>query len=171
MRARHLLVPLLALVPLVACSGDDVVEGLTGPTGLDVWGNYVVTGSFEIYDGLDPVNSWACEGVVAVPTQVGNQFSGTWTLNAGLDCPGAAGGPLSGTVDGDTDEVTVNFIIPLRAEVVQAIAGCTITSGDTNTFYGYIDPDAGVLGLAAEYTADCNDGVNIRAYTFVIRFL
>ena len=80
MRARHLLAPLLALVPLVACSGDDVVEGLTGPTGLDVRGNYNVTGSFEIYDVGDLVVSYACGGTVAVPTQVGNQFSGTWTF-------------------------------------------------------------------------------------------
>ena len=171
MRARHLLVSLLALVPLVACSGDDVVEGLTGPTGLDVRGNYTVTGSFEIYDGLDPVNFYVCNGTVAIPNQVGNQFSGTWALNAGGDCPAAAGGAITGSVDGDTDEVTVDFVIPLRDEVVQAIALCTITSGPDNTFYGYIDPDSGVVGLVAEYTADCDDGGNIRAYTFVIRFI
>ena len=53
---------------------------------------------------------------------------------------------------------------------MEAIAGCTITSGDSNTFYGYIDPDAGMLGLAAEFTADCTVEDNIRAYTFVIRF-
>ena len=46
MRARHLLVPLLALVPLVACSSDDIVDDLTGPTGLDVRGTYAITGSF-----------------------------------------------------------------------------------------------------------------------------
>lgn len=170
MRARFLSVLLLGLVPLIGCSADDVVEGLTGPTGLDVRGNYVVTGSFEIYDGIDPVDAWACEGSVAVPTQVGNQFSGSWTLNAGMDCPSAAGGAMTGTVDGDTDEVTVDFVIPLRDEIVEAISGCTITSGDSNTFYGFIDPGAGMVSLTAEFTADCLVEGNIRGYTFVIRF-
>ena len=170
MRARHLLVSLLALVPLVACSGDDVVEGLTGPTGLDVRGNYDVIGSFEIYDVGDPVDAWSCAGTVAIPTQVGNQFSGTWALNAGMDCPGPAGGAITGSVDGDTDNATVDFVIPLRDDIVEAISGCTITSGDSNTFYGYIDPDAGSANLTAEFTADCLVEGNIRGYTFVIRF-
>ena len=95
MRARHLLVPLLALVPLVAGSSNDVVEGLTGLSGLDVRGNYDVIGSFEIYDAGDPVDAWSCAGSVAIPTQVGNQFSGTWALEAGMDCPAAAGGTKS----------------------------------------------------------------------------
>ena len=58
MRARHLLVPLLVLAPFVACSGDDIIDELTGPTGLDVRGNYDVTGSFAIYDAGNPVNTY-----------------------------------------------------------------------------------------------------------------
>lgn len=57
-----------------------------------------------------------------------------------------------------------------RDEIVEAISGCTITSGDSNTFYGYIDPDAGSAFLTAEFTADCLVEGNIRGYTFVIRF-
>ena len=116
------------------------------------------------------MDAWSCAGSVAIPTQVGNQFSGTWALDAGMDCPAAAGGAISGSVDGDTDEATVDFVIPLRDEIVEAIAGCTITSGDSNTFYGYIDPDAGSAFLTAEFTADCLVEGNIRGYTFVIRF-
>ena len=171
MRARHLLVPLLILAPLAACSGDDIVDDLTGPTGLDVRGNYNVTGSFVIYENTNLVDSYTCSGTVAIPTQAGNRFAGTWALAAGGDCAAPAGGALDGTVDGDTDEVIVEFEIPLRDEVVEAITGCTITSGPDNYFYGFIDPgNPGTVNLIAYYTADCTTDAGIVAYDFEIMF-
>ena len=71
MRARHLLVPLLILAPLAACSGDDIVDDLTGPTGLDVRGNYNVTGSFVIYENTNLVDSYTCSGREPVRRNLG----------------------------------------------------------------------------------------------------
>ena len=170
MRARHLLVPLLALVPLVACSSDDIVDDLTGPTGLDVRGTYAITGSFHIYDVGALVDTYICSGTVAVPNQAGNQFSGTWILDVGGDCPAEFGGAITGSVNADTDEIVVDFVIPLRDEVVQAVSDCTITSGPDNRFYGFIDPDIGFVTLVAYYTADCTTDDNTRAYEFEIWF-
>ena len=171
MRARHLLVPLFLFAPLGACSGDDIVDALTGPTGLDVRGTYQVNGLFEVRDLTTNTDegTYTCGAQVSVTTQVGNQFSGTWTITAGGDCPGEFVGTMSGTVDGDTEDVTVDFIIPGRDLAVEAISGCIITSGD-DEFDGYIYPDTGDVFLQSTYTADCPSGGDMVSYRLNIVF-
>jgi hypothetical protein len=171
MRARHLLVPLFMFAPIVGCSGDDIVDSLTGPTGLDVRGTYQINGLFEVRD-LDTnvaAGSYACGGLVSVTTQVGNQFSGTWTITAGGDCPGEFVGTMSGSIDGNTDDVTASFLIPGRDAAVEAITGCIITSGD-DEFDGYIDPDTGDVFLQSVYTANCPSDAGMTSYRFDIVF-
>lgn len=174
MRARHLLVPLLLLTPVAACSNDEA-DAPTGPAGLDVRGVYEVTGSFEMiveqYDNGASVGLvFLCAGTVAVPTQTGNRFNGTWSLQAGGDCPEDMFGTMSGTVDGDSIEVSVDFQLPDRETAVQGITGCVITSGNENTFHGFIDPDNGSVFLDAAYTADCTFGQDVSSFPFNIAF-
>ena len=171
MRARHLLVPLFLFAPILGCSGDDIVDALTGPTGLDVRGTYQVNGLFEVreLDTNDLTGQYVCGAVVTVTDQVTNQFTGTWTITAGGDCPGEFVGTMSGTVDGDTEDVTVDFIIPGRDLAVEAISGCVITSGD-DEFDGYIYPDTGDVFLQSVYTADCPSSGAMVSYRLDILF-
>lgn len=171
MRARNLLVPLFMLSTVIACSAEDIVNDLTGPTGLDVRGSYQVNGLFEVreLDTNDLTGRYTCSAMVSVTTQVGNQFSGTWTITAGGDCPGEFVGTMSGTVDGDTEDVTVDFVLPARDAAVQAVTGCMITSGD-DEFDGYIDPDTSDVFLQSVYTADCPSGGQMVSYRLDIVF-
>ena len=171
MRARQLLVSLFMLGVIAACSGDDIVDDLTGPTGVDVRGSYQVNGLFEVRDlnTNELTGQYTCSALVSVTTQVANQFSGTWTITAGGDCPGEFVGTMSGTVDGDTEDVTVDFILPGRDAAVQAVTGCMITSGDVE-FGGYIRPNTGDLFLQSVYTADCPSNGAMVSYRLDILF-
>ena len=171
MRARHLLVSLLMLAPLAACSGDDIIDDLTGPTGLDVRGTYDINGWFTATEvGTANSDVYRCSGSVAISSQTGNVFSGTWTLFAEGDCPGEFVGTMTGTVeDSDNGAVTVSFLIPGRDAAVQAISGCQITSGDDD-FVGTIDPEAGFVSVESVYTANCPKDGAMVAYEFSILF-
>ena len=67
MRARHLLVPLFLFAQILGCSGDDIVDALTGPTGLDVRGTYDINGWFTATE-LGTANSdvYRCNGSIPV---------------------------------------------------------------------------------------------------------
>jgi len=170
-RARHLLVPLLFLSPLAACSGDDIIDDLTGPTGLDVRGTYDVLGWFtatEVASGIS--GFYTCDASVTVSSQTGTVFSGSWTIFLSGDCPGEFVGTMTGTVeDSDGGDITVSFLIPGRDAAVQAISGCQITSGD-DEFSGVIDPDTGFLDVESVYTANCPKDGGMAPYEFSIRF-
>ena len=171
MRARHLLVPILLFAPLVACSSDDIVEAVTGPTGLDVRGTYDVNGWFTATE-VGTANSvvYRCSGSIAVSSQTGNVFSGTWSLFNEGDCPGEFVGTLTGTVDdNDNGDVTVSFLIPGRDAAVEAISGCQITSGD-DEFVGSIDPASGFVDVESIYTANCPTDGGMAAFEFSILF-
>ena len=171
MRARHLLVSLIFLAPFAACSGDDIIDDLTGPTGLDVRGTYDINGWFDANDvGTASSAGYRCSGSIAISSQTGNVFSGTWSLFNEGDCPGEFVGTLTGTVDDDENgDVTVSFLIPGRDAAVQAISGCQITSGD-DEFFGSIDPEAGFVDLESIYTANCPTDGGMAAFEFSILF-
>lgn len=171
MRARHLLVPLFMLGTLGACSAEDIVESVAGPTGLDVRGTYPVNGLFEVreLDTNELDGRYTCSALVEITTQVTNQFSGTWTITVGGDCPAEFTGTLSGSIDGTSDEATVSFLIPGRDAAVQAITGCIVTSGD-DEFEGTINPADGSVFLRSNYTADCPSDGGMTAYRFDIIF-
>jgi hypothetical protein len=171
MRARHLLVPILLFAPLVACSSDDIIEAVTGPTGLDVRGTYDINGWFTATE-VGTANSvvYRCSGSIAVSSQTGNVFSGTWSLFNEGDCPGEFVGTLTGTVDdNDNGDVTVSFLIPGRDAAVEAISGCQITSGD-DEFVGSIDPASGFVDVESIYTANCPTDGGMAAFEFSILF-
>jgi hypothetical protein len=171
MRARHLLVPLLLFAPLAACSDDDLPTGTTGPTGLDVRGTYAINGWFTATE-LGTANSvvYRCSGSIAINSQTGNVFTGTWSIFNEGDCPGEFVGTLTGTVDNDENgDVTASFLIPGRDAAVEAITGCQITSGD-DEFLGSIDPEAGFVDLESIYTANCPTDGGMAAFEFSILF-
>jgi hypothetical protein len=171
MRARHLLVPILLFAPLVACSSDDIVEALTGPTGLDVRGTYDVNGWFTATE-VGTANSavYRCSGSFAVNSQTGNVFSGTWSLFNEGDCPGELVGNFTGTVDNDDEGlVTVSILLPGRDAAVEAISGCQITGGD-DEFVGSIDPVNGFVDVESIYTANCPTDGGMAAFEFSIVF-
>ena len=171
MRARHLLVPILLFAPLVACSSDDIIDDLTGPTGLDVRGTYDVIGWFTATEvGTANSDFYTCDASVTVTSQTGTVFSGTWTILLSGDCPGEFVGTITGTVeDSGNGAVTVSFLIPGRDAAVQAISGCQITSGD-DEFSGTIDPAAGSVDVESVYTANCPKDGGMAPYEFSIRF-
>lgn len=171
MRARHLLVPFLLFAPLVACSSDDIIEAVTGPTGLDVRGTYDINGWFTATE-LSTANSvvYRCSGSIAISSQSINVFSGTWSLFNEGDCPGEFVGTLTGTVEDDENgDVTVSFLIPGRDVAVEAISGCQITSGD-DEFVGSIDPVNGFVDVESIYTANCPTDGGMAAFEFSILF-
>jgi hypothetical protein len=171
LRARHLLVSLIFLAPFAACSSDDIIDDLTGPTGLDVRGTYDINGWFTATE-VGTANSavYRCSGSIAVSSQTLNVFSGSWTLLNEGDCPGELVGTFTGTVDNDDEGVvTMSFLLPGRDAAVEAISGCQITSGD-DEFVGTIDPANGFVDVESIYTANCPTDGGMAAFEFSILF-